>query len=79
MKADPAEVPPMPPSAPATPAEITANPSDGHGFALELLHIIRLPLRILLTGASLAAVLSVALALGLPGPEALFTAFAAPL
>ena len=68
----------MPPSAPATPAEITANPADGHGIALELLHIIRLPLRILLTGASLAAVLGAALALGLPGPEALFAAFAAP-
>jgi len=35
-------------------------------------------LRILLTGAAMAAVLGAGVALGLPGPEALFAAFAAP-
>lgn len=45
---------------------------------LELLHIMRLPLRILLTGAAVVGVLGGAVALGLPGPEALFAAFAAP-
>jgi hypothetical protein len=43
-----------------------------------LISILRLPLRILLTGAAIAAVLGAAVALGLPGPEALFAAFAAP-
>jgi hypothetical protein len=45
---------------------------------LELLHIMRLPLRILLTGAAVVGVLGGAVAFGLPGPEALFAAFAAP-
>jgi hypothetical protein len=43
-----------------------------------LISILRLPLRILLTGAAIAAVLGAGVALGLPGPEALFAAFAAP-
>ncbi|MCA3279867.1 MAG: hypothetical protein ING10_11415, partial [Roseomonas sp.] len=50
----------------------------GRSIALELLHILRLPLRILLTGAAIAAVLGAGIALGLPGPEALLAAFAAP-
>lgn len=66
----------MPPS--ATPQELSPSAADRRNISLELLHIIRLPLRILLTGAALAAVLGAALALGLPGPEALFAAFAAP-
>jgi len=68
----------MPPSAPATPGEITASPTEGRRIALELLYIMRLPMRILLTGVAITAVLGAAFALGLPGPEALFAAFAAP-
>ena len=68
----------MPPSPPATPAEISASAMDRRGILLELLHIMRLPLRILLTGAAVVGVLGGAVALGLPGPEALFAAFAAP-
>lgn len=68
----------MPPSTPATPAEITASATDRRGILLELLHIMRLPLHILLTGAAVVGVLGGAVALGLPGPEALFAAFAAP-
>ena len=68
----------MPPSAPATPGEITVSAPVGRPIALELISILRLPLRILLTGAAIAAVLGAGVALGLPGPEALFAAFAAP-
>ena len=68
----------MPLTTPATPAEITASATDRRGILLELLHIMRLPLRILLTGAAVVGVLGGAVALGLPGPEALFAAFAAP-
>ncbi|MCA3349922.1 MAG: hypothetical protein INF97_04945 [Roseomonas sp.] len=62
----------------ATPAENSTGTTAGRSIALELLHIMRLPLRILLTGAAIAAVLGAGVALGLPGPEALFAAFAAP-
>ncbi len=68
----------MPPSAPATPGESTPSAPVGRPIALELISILRLPLRILLTGAAIAAVLGAGVALGLPGPEALFAAFAAP-
>ncbi|MCA3402420.1 MAG: hypothetical protein INF76_02450 [Roseomonas sp.] len=68
----------MPPAAPTDPGKIMASPADQRRILAELLHIIRLPLRILLTGAALVGVLGAALALGLPGPEALFAAFAAP-
>jgi len=68
----------MPPSAPATPGESTVSAPVGRPIALELISILRLPLRILLTGAAIAAVLGAGVALGLPGPEALFAAFAAP-
>jgi len=68
----------MPPSAPATPGEITVSAPAGRPIAFELLSILPLPLRILLTGAAIAAVLGAGVALGLPGPEALFAAFAAP-
>jgi hypothetical protein len=63
---------------PATPIESSTGTTEGRSIALELLHITRLPLRILLTGAAMAAVLGAGVALGLPGPEALFAAFAAP-
>ncbi|MFM7414993.1 MAG: hypothetical protein ACKO51_04280, partial [Alphaproteobacteria bacterium] len=63
---------------PATPAETSSGTTAGRSIALELLHIMRLPLRILLTGAAIAAVLGAGVTLGLPGPEALFAAFAAP-
>lgn len=68
----------MPPSAPATQGEIAASPGEERRVALELLRILRFPLRILLTGAAIAVVLGAGLALGLPGPEAFFAAFAAP-
>ena len=68
----------MPPSTPTTAAEISASATDRRRIMLELLHIMRLPLRILLTGAAVVGVLGGAVALGLPGPEALFAAFAAP-
>ncbi|MCE2919269.1 MAG: hypothetical protein LW837_04935, partial [Roseomonas sp.] len=63
---------------PATPIENSTGTMEGRSIALELLYITRLPLRILLTGAAMAAVLGAGVALGLPGPEALFAAFAAP-
>jgi hypothetical protein len=63
---------------PATPAENSEGTTAGRSISLELLHILRLPLRILLTGAAIAAVLGAGVALGLPGPEVLFAAFAAP-
>jgi hypothetical protein len=68
----------MPPYPPTTPAEITASAMNRRHIMLELLHIMRLPLHILLTGAAVVGVLGGAVALGLPGPEALFAAFAAP-
>lgn len=63
---------------PATPAENSIGTAIGQSITLELLHLLRLPLRILLTGAAIAAVLGAGVAFGLPGPEALFAAFAAP-
>ncbi|MFN8983228.1 MAG: hypothetical protein ACK5X9_11985, partial [Alphaproteobacteria bacterium] len=63
---------------PATPAENSEGTTAGRSISLELLHILRLPLRILLTGAAIAAVLGAGVALGLPGPEVLFAALAAP-
>ncbi|MCA3415918.1 MAG: hypothetical protein INF84_15085 [Roseomonas sp.] len=63
---------------PATTIENSTGTTEGRSIALELLYITRLPLRILLTGAAMAAVLGAGVALGLPGPEALFAAFAAP-
>lgn len=63
---------------PATPAENSDGTTAGYSMSLELLNIMRLPLRILLTGAAIAAVLGAGVALGLPGPEALVAAFAAP-
>ena len=63
---------------PATPAENIEGTAAGRSISLELLHILRLPLRILLTGTAITAVLGAGVALGLPGPEALFAAFAAP-
>ncbi|MFN8982307.1 MAG: hypothetical protein ACK5X9_07220 [Alphaproteobacteria bacterium] len=68
----------MPPAAPATPAENSTGTMAGRPILLEFLFILRLPLRILLTGGAIAAVLGVGVTLGLPGPETLFTAFAAP-
>ena len=68
----------MPPAAQSNPAESTPSATERRTILLEILHIMRLPLRILLTGMALAAVLGAGLALGLPGPEALFAAFAAP-
>lgn len=63
---------------PATPAENSDGTTAGYSMLRELLNIMRLPLRILLTGAAIAAVLGAGVALGLPGPEALVAAFAAP-
>ena len=68
----------MPPSTPTPPGEITVSAPVGRPIASELIAILRLPLRILLTGAAIAAVLGAGVAFGLPGPEALFAAFAAP-
>ena len=68
----------MPPSTPATPADSITGTAEGRSMTLELLYITRLPLRILLTGLAMAAVLGAGVALGLPGPEALFAAFAVP-
>ncbi|MBM3588307.1 MAG: hypothetical protein FJX33_11000 [Alphaproteobacteria bacterium] len=63
---------------PANPAETSTGNMEGRSIALELLDIMRLPLGILLTRAAISAMLGAGVALGLPGPEALFAAFAAP-
>ncbi len=68
----------MPPAAQTSLAESPAGAHEGRSVLPECLQILRLPLRILLTGMALAAVLGAGMALGLPGPEALFAAFAAP-
>ncbi len=57
----------MPPAAQTSLAESPAGAHEGRSVLLECLQILRLPLRILLTGMALAAVLGAGMALGLPG------------